>query len=126
MSLHNAARVVHAEHKRFTGESTGNGEDGDWRKTQMFLPVASEGQSVIKVTTRQSFLNNGISAWRSWQLTRVGAAVAGAGAVWLFFAGQPILAGAGALVAGWLYGQHVRVGFFITKLLKKRYLLEGT
>jgi len=123
MSLQRVKQVVDAERDRF---SASNGENSNWRKTQMFLPVASEGKPVIKVTTRQDFLNTNISVWRSWQLSRVGAALAGAGAIWLFFSGQPIIAGGAALAAGWLYGQHVRLNFYVTKLLKKRYLLEGT
>ncbi len=129
MSLREVMRVVNADRKRFSGETENSGNASSasgWRKTQMFLPVASEGKPVIKVTTRQEFLNNNISAWRAWQLTRVGAALAGAGAIWLFFANQPWLAGGAALLAGWWYGEHVRRGFYITKLLKKRYLLEGT
>ena len=105
--------------------SSGTATQQKFEAFPMFLPVATQGKEVMRVTTRQDFISYNIGEWRLFHLTRAGAAMAGIGALWLFPINVYASAAAG-VAAGWLYGEHLKKNFYLNQLLKKRDLLEST
>jgi hypothetical protein len=103
-------------------------EQNQFRYAPMFLPVDAtekKGTGVVKVVTRQSFLDENIDTWVKWNMYK--GVSAGLGIAALALLGTNIvLSGAAALAAGYYYGQVKRKEFIVTNLLKKRWLLEGT
>jgi hypothetical protein len=94
----------------------------------MFLPVdagSKRDSGVIRVVTRQKFLDENIDHWVKWHTFRTGAVACALGAIVLL----PVnvaLSGAAALGAGYCYGQFKRKDFIVNNLLKHRWMLEGT
>lgn len=93
--------------------------------TPLFLPVATEGKPVMKVTARHDFINNSLKEWRLFHITRTIAVVSAIGALVLLPINAFASAGAG-IIAGWFYGEHLKKNFFINKMLKQRDMLEST
>ncbi|MFH0836427.1 MAG: hypothetical protein V1834_04675 [Candidatus Micrarchaeota archaeon] len=91
----------------------------------MFLPVDTDGSTVVNVTTRQSFLNHEIGNWKTIHLTRMGGIVLGIAAL-ILYGYNVYLAAVAALAAGYLVGIYARKSFFFYKVLARRELLEGT
>ncbi len=99
-----------------------------FRYSPMFLPVdatAKKDIGVVKVVTRQKFLDENIGHWIKWR-TYQGASVALGIAALALLSTNVLLSGAAALGAGYCYGQYKRKDFIINRLLKNRWLLEGT
>ncbi len=99
-----------------------------FRYSPMFLPVdatAKKGTGVVKVSTRQKFLNENIDAWVKWNSYRFFAMGLGVAALATLNV-NILLSGAAAVGAGYCYGQYKRKDFIINGILKKRWLLEGT
>jgi hypothetical protein len=94
----------------------------------MFLPVdatAKKSEGVVRVVTRQKFLDENIDHWVKWHGFRAGAVVCGVAAV-LFLPVNVLFSGAAAVGAGYCYGHFKRRDFQVNYLLKHRWLLEGT
>ncbi|MCX6767314.1 MAG: hypothetical protein NTY90_01095 [Candidatus Micrarchaeota archaeon] len=104
------------------------GAQNQFRYAPMFLPVdatSKKDTGVVKVVTRQKFLDENINHWVQWRFTQ-GAAL-GLGVAALALIGvNVLLSGAAALGAGYCYGEYKKKDFIINRLLKNRWLLEGT
>lgn len=106
-----------------TDASQGHAEK--YAYTPMLMPVATGGKEVMKVGTRQEYLNQEIGNWRNININRALGVIAGLAALYLLSV-NVLLAGAAALYAGWAWGAKARDEFFLYKIAKKRELLEGT
>lgn len=94
----------------------------------MFLPTdmsAKKGTGVIKVVTRQNFMNETIGRW-VYLHTSLAATIILALAALLLLPVNLLLSGVAALGAGHFYGKHQELDFRINRELKHRWLLEGT
>jgi hypothetical protein len=94
----------------------------------MFLPVDAtekKGQGVVKVVTRQKFLDENIGVWVKWNAYKGTALMLGVVALFLLPT-SIYLSGAAALGAGYCYGQFKRNQYVIEAILQRRWLLEGT
>ncbi len=91
----------------------------------MFLPTRTFGRNIANVSTRQSFLNQGIGTWVMWRVMLVATILSAIAAVFLLFVNGYLAAAAG-LFAGYAYGEYVVKGFTINNLFKGRRLLEST
>lgn len=92
---------------------------------QLFLPVATEGKPVMKVTARHDFINGNLKIWREFHINRA-ATVAAAIGVILLLPISVYASAASAIGAGWFYGEYLKKNFHINKMLKARYMLEST
>ena len=94
----------------------------------MFLPVdagSKKDSGVIKVVTRQKFLDENIDHWVKWHSYRAGTVACAIGAL-ILLPQSFLLSGVAAVGAGYCYGQFKRKDFQVNNLLKHRWLLEGT
>lgn len=90
------------------------------------MAVTKEAKKgAMEVTTRQKFLDVAIPMWRAYHLHRAYAIVLGIAAIGLLPVNIYLSAGAAAL-AGRYYGDHVWKWFYINKMLKRRWIFEGT
>lgn len=106
-------------------ETRGGQKQPSFTYSPVWLPVQTEGNAVVKVTTRQEYLDGQLGQWRTIQLTRVAAIVLGVGA--LYALTWNILASAAlAILAGWAWGVYARNAFFFEEVNRKREILEGT
>lgn len=94
----------------------------------MFLPTDishKRGTGVVKVVTRQAFMNEGISNWVLLNAFRGLTGIMAIVAIMLF----PVniyLSALAAISAGYAYGKYKFKDFLINHLMKERWLLEGT
>ncbi|MFH1199545.1 MAG: hypothetical protein V1708_00600 [Candidatus Micrarchaeota archaeon] len=94
----------------------------------MFLPTdisAKKGTGVIKVVTRQSFMNEGITNWVLYNTFR-GLTVVMAAVALMLFPINVYLSALAAIGAGYAFGKFKFKDFIINHQLKQRWLLEGT
>ena len=97
----------------------------DWAYSTVWMPVQTEGKSVVNVQTRQEFLDKQLKDWRTIQISRVAAIILGVAA--LFFLGfNAIVSAALGLAAGWFWGQYAKTAFYFEEVNRKREILEGT
>lgn len=100
----------------------------DQQYQPMFLPISVTKEAkkgAMEVTTRQTFLNTAIPIWQAYHVHRAYAIILAIAAVALFPVNIYLSTGAAAL-AGRYYGDHVWKTFYLEKMLKKRWILEGT
>ena len=94
----------------------------------MFLPTdisSKKGTGVIKVVTRQAFMNEGISNWVLYNAFRGLTGMLAVVAIMLFPVNIYLSALAG-IGAGYAYGKFKFKDFIINQQLRRRWLLEGT
>ncbi len=94
----------------------------------MFLPTdisAKKGTGVVKVVTRQNFMNEGIGNWVLYNTYRGGAVALGVLAL-VTFPVNIYLSALFGLGAGYSYGKFKFKDFIINHQLRERWLLEGT
>ena len=94
----------------------------------MFLPTdisSKKGTGVIKVVTRQNFLNDTIYKWVSLHSTLAATVILGIVAL-LLIPVNLLLAAVAALSAGYFYGRYQEFDYRVNRELKHRWLLEGT
>ncbi len=124
MNLSELKAYAESDSKAFASPSTAD-KTKQWNYSPMFLPISTSGRHVMNVTTRSDFLHKQVGNWKTIQINLVLTIVIGIAALWLLSV-NVLLAGAAALVAGWLYGEHMVKKFFLYKVYKRRMLLEGT
>ncbi len=91
----------------------------------LFLPVATEGHAIMKVTARHEFINNNVKEWRLFHTTRAISIIAAIGTLVLFPI-SPYASAASAITAGWYYGEFLKKDFNINKQLRERDMIEST
>lgn len=91
----------------------------------VWLPVQTEGNAVVKVTTRQEYLSGQLGDWRTIQLTRVATIIFGIAALYFLSVNIFVSAALGVL-AGWTWGVYTKKAFFFETVNRKREILEGT
>ena len=123
------ASVTVSELKRISPSIQQPGEDRkNYQVLPMFLPTdisSKQGTGVIKVVTRQAFMNEGISNWVLYNAFRGLTGLMAVVALMLF----PVniyLSALAAIAAGYAYGKFKFKDFLINHQLKERWLLEGT
>ncbi|MEM4254848.1 MAG: hypothetical protein QXR53_00765 [Candidatus Norongarragalinales archaeon] len=119
--------IVKTDLQGLKGMAKGNSHASghEWTYSPVWLPVQTEGKGVMKVSTRQEYMDFELGNWRLIQISRVAAVVLGVGA--LYALGWSILvSGVLALMAGWAWGVYARKAFFFNEVNKKREILEGT
>mgnify|MGYP001611846700 CR=1 FL=1 len=103
-------------------------ERKNYQVLPMFLPTdisSKKGTGVIKVVTRQGFMNESISTWVLYNAFRGLTGLMAVVALMLF----PVniyLSALAAIAAGYAYGKFKFKDFIINHRLKERWLLEGT
>lgn len=97
----------------------------EWTYSPVWLPVQTEGKGVMKVSTRQEYMDLELGNWRTIQITRVAAIVVGVAALYAL-SWSVVVAGILALLAGWSWGVYARKAFFFENVNRKREILEGT
>ncbi|MFH0972281.1 MAG: hypothetical protein V1835_07005 [Candidatus Micrarchaeota archaeon] len=100
----------------------------DYQVTPMFLPTdisSKKGTGVMKVVTRQEFMNEKITHWVLYNSTRAGTYVL-AGAALLLLPYNILFSGIAGLGAGYLYGKYKFYTFMAIEQPRHRWLLEGT
>ncbi len=103
-------------------------ESKPYQVTPMFLPTdisAKKNTGVLKVVTRQSFMDTSITNWVLYNSTRAAAIILGAAALILLSVNW-IFAAIAGLAAGYFYGKHKYYSFFAIVQPRHRWLLEGT
>ena len=108
-----------------TNVSSGETQPQQWNYSSVWLPVQTEGKSVMSVTNRQSFMDRELGNWRTIQVSRVAAILFGVGALY-FLPSNLLFSAALALAAGWAWGLYTKKAFFFEKINRKREILEGT
>ncbi len=106
-------------------KSDSSGAAHEWTYSPVWLPVQTEGRGVIKVSTRQEYMDFELGNWRMIQITRVAAIVLGVTALY-FLTWSVLVSGVFALLAGWAWGVYARKAFFFENINRKREILEGT
>ncbi|VVB70138.1 Uncharacterised protein [uncultured archaeon] len=91
--------------------------------TTMFMPMNTNGVSLLEINTRQKFLDQSITGWREWKIYKVMALALAITAVYLLFVNVWLAAAAGG-AAGWYFGEYIRRDFLINRMLKGRDLYE--
>ncbi|MFH1751022.1 MAG: hypothetical protein ABH863_05060 [Candidatus Micrarchaeota archaeon] len=94
----------------------------------MFLPAdisSKRGTGVIKVVTRQDFMNTGITNWVLYNSTRAATIILAIAALFLLTV-NILLAAVAGLAAGYFYGKHKFYTFMAIVQPRHRWLLEGT
>lgn len=109
--------------KGFAGKS--DSSEREWTYSPVWLPVQTEGRGVMKVSTRQEFMNMELGNWRLIQVSRVAAIVLGVAALYAL-SWSVLVSAALALLAGWSWGVYARKTFFFEKVNRNREILEGT
>ncbi|MFH0713501.1 MAG: hypothetical protein V1722_02880 [Candidatus Micrarchaeota archaeon] len=88
-----------------------------------FVPAQMDkNSSMLNVTTRQNFINGGISTWMTWHASRVFGILCAVAALFLLSVNLWLAAGA-AVLAGHFYSEHVKVSKYIERNLTKRKIL---
>ncbi|MFH1779660.1 MAG: hypothetical protein ABH803_00750 [Candidatus Micrarchaeota archaeon] len=113
------------KHKAIKGEFASESPAKEYTNTPILMPVSNDSDPVMRVTTRQAYLDFELGNWRSLNIQRGLGVVVGIVALFLLSV-NPLMAGATALVAGWFWGGYARTAFFLYKITKNRELLEGT
>ena len=96
-----------------------------WNYSTVWLPVQTEGNPVMKVSTRQEYMDDQLKNWRTIQISRVGAIIVGIGALYFLTSSiwvSAMLAG----IAGWAWGNYVKLAYFFEHVNRQREILEGT
>ncbi|HIH20299.1 hypothetical protein J4220_00425 [Candidatus Micrarchaeota archaeon] len=109
--------------KGYSGKSESS--EREWTYSPVWLPVQTEGRGVMKVSTRQEFMNMELGNWRLIQVSRVAAIVLGVGALYAL-TWSILVSAALALLAGWSWGVYARKAFFFERVNRNREILEGT
>ncbi len=91
--------------------------------TTMFMPMNTNGTSILEINTRQKFLDMSIQIWREWKIYKVMAIALGLATIYLLFVNIWLASIVGA-ATGWYFGEYVRRDFRIEKQLKRRDLYE--
>ena len=97
----------------------------DWTYSTVWMPVQTEGRSVVKVQTRQEYIDKQLKDWRTIQISRVIALGLGIGALF-FLSFNAFVSAALGLGAGWFWGDYVKTAFYFEEVNRKREILEGT
>jgi hypothetical protein len=103
-------------------------EKKPFQVTPMFLPTdisSKRGTGVIKVVTRQAFMNEKITHWVLYNSTRAATYIAAVAALVLLNV-NIILAAIAGLAAGYFYGKYKFYTFMAIAQPRHRWLLEGT
>ncbi|HIH20487.1 TPA: hypothetical protein HA244_04430 [Candidatus Micrarchaeota archaeon] len=108
-----------------TGESHGGPGKADLTYSTVWMPVQTEGKAVVKVQTRQGYLDKQLKDWRTIQLSRVVAIALGIAALF-FLSFNAFVSAALGLAAGWFWGSYAKTAFFFEEVNRKREILEGT
>ncbi|HII39535.1 TPA: hypothetical protein HA318_06065 [Candidatus Micrarchaeota archaeon] len=99
------------------------------RQIPMFLPALvsekAQGNGAMEVTNRQEFLNQNIPEWIRYTTFKPIAIMFAAGAIIAFSVNIYISAFLG-LCAGYFYGHYQWKKGYVERLLKSRWLYEGT
>ncbi len=94
----------------------------------MFLPTdisSKKDSGVIKVVTRQAFMDEKITHWVLYNSTRAGTYIMAAAAL-LLIPVNVFFAAIAGLGAGYLYGKYKFYTFMAIEQPRHRWLLEGT
>ncbi|HLC48656.1 MAG TPA: hypothetical protein VJI13_06290 [Candidatus Norongarragalinales archaeon] len=100
----------------------------EFQVTPMFLPAdisAKSGTGVIKVVTRQGFMNEKITHWVLYNSTRAATYISAVAALFLINV-NILLAAVAGLAAGYFYGKYKFYYFYAIVQPRHRWLLEGT
>jgi len=100
----------------------------DYQMLPMFLPADisdKKGTGVVKVVTRQGFMNETIENWVLYNTYR-GATVSLGVLALMTFPVNVYLSALFGIGAGFAYGKFKFKDFIINKQLRHRWLLEGT
>ncbi len=96
-----------------------------WNSVPMFVPTDTHGHAVLHVKRRQDVLNDWISLWKEWQVTKA-ASIFLAIMSLVLIPRNVFVAGVFALAAGYAYGRYAWQDFFFNNNWKKRMILEAT
>ncbi|MFH1106712.1 MAG: hypothetical protein V1787_02350 [Candidatus Micrarchaeota archaeon] len=102
--------------------------DKNYQMVPMFLPTdvtSKGGKGVIKVVTRQGFMNEGISDWVMMNTTR-GMTMLLAIVALMLFPVNIYLAALAGIGAGYAYGKYRFKEWLIKEEYRHRWMLEGT
>ncbi|NUN11417.1 hypothetical protein HUU53_02120 [Candidatus Micrarchaeota archaeon] len=102
-----------------------HGHKQDYAYTPMLMPAQTEGKPVMKITTRQDYLDKTVGLWRRIQVNKGLGLILGVASLFLLSI-SPLFAGACAVLAGWIWGDYVTGKFYLYQVDGKRELLEGT
>lgn len=91
--------------------------------TTMFMPMNTNGTSILEIKTRQSFLDHSITLWREWKIYKVMALGLALVTIYLFFVNIWFATAAGA-ASGWCFAQYVAKELQIARQLRNRDLYE--
>ncbi|MEK6954799.1 MAG: hypothetical protein AABX01_07335 [Candidatus Micrarchaeota archaeon] len=100
----------------------------NYQVTPMFLPAdisSKRGTGVVKVVTRQEFMNTSITNWVLYNSTRAATYVLAVATLVLLNV-NIVLAGVAGLAAGYFYGKYKFYTFMAIAQPRHRWLLEGT
>jgi hypothetical protein len=100
----------------------------NYQVAPMFLPTditSKKGTGVIKVVTRQAFMNEKITHWVLYNTTRAATYVMAAVSL-ILLPTSILFAGVAGLAAGYFYGKYKFYTFMAIEQPRHRWLLEGT